>query len=443
MRHTLLFVFILATSANIYSQNQPKKTADTLSFSLQQAIDYALANNPTYKNAVADVAYAQQQVKEVKAIGIPQAKINIQMQDAIQKQVFVFPVNGTPTPIRIGNKYTTQAALNVTWLMLDGSYFLGLKAASEFTEMSKKLAYKSELDIRTDVSKTYFMALITLENIKLVGNSYNTINSLYKQTSALNKEGLAEALDVDRLQLQLNNITITQHKLNDQYQIVLALLKSKMGMSPEQAMKLSDDINLINEKYTVADTSSLKFSNRAEYQILQQQLLLNKYDVRRYQFGKYPSLASGFTYQQSTFGEKIDYSKWYDNYFLALQLSIPVFGGFGNDAKIQKAKITQIKTENAIANVENLLTLEVFQAKQKYLRAEEYVLQQKENLALADKIVNITSIKYKEGVGSNLEITTATQDQKTAQTNYLNALYDLIIAKIDYNTAMGQPTKFN
>ena len=443
MKHTLLFVFILATSANIYSQNQNKKTADTLSFSLQQAIDYALTNNPNYKNAVADVAYAQQQVKEVKAIGIPQAKINVQMQDAIQKQVFVFPVNGTPTPIRIGNKYTTQAALNVTWLMLDGSYFLGLKAASEFTEMSKKLAYKSELDIRTDVSKTYFMALITLENIKLVGTSYNTINSLYTQTAALNKEGFAESLDVDRLKLQLNNITITQHKLNDQYQIVLALLKSKMGMNPEQAMKLTDDINLINDKYTVTDTSDLKLSNRAEYQILQQQLLLNKYDVRRYQFGKYPSLAGAFTYQQSTFGETIDYSKWYDNYFLALQLSIPVFGGFGNDAKIQKARITQIKTENSIANVENLLTLEVFQAKQKYLRAEEYVLQQKENLALADKIVNITMIKYKEGVGSNLEVTTATQDQKNAQTNYLNALYDLIIAKIDYNTAMGQPTKFN
>lgn len=443
MKHTLLFVFILATCTNLYSQNSPKKTADTLSFTLQQAIDYALANNPNYKNAVADVAYAQQQVKEVKSIGIPQAKINIQMQDAIQKQVFVFPVNGTPTPIRIGNKYTTQAALNVTWLMLDGSYFLGLKAASEFTEMSKKLAYKSELDIRTDVSKTYFMALITLENIKLVGNSYNTINSLYTQTSALNKEGFAESLDVDRLKLQLNNITITQHKLTDQYQIVLALLKSKMGMNPEQAMKLTDDINLINNNYTVSDTTDLKFTNRAEYQILQQQLLLNKYDVRRYQFGKYPSLAGAFTYQQSTFGETIDYSKWYDNYFLALQLSIPVFGGFGNDAKIQKAKITQIKTENSIANVENLLTLEVFQAKQKYLRAEEYVLQQKENLALADKIVNITSIKYKEGVGSNLEITTATQDQKTAQTNYLNALYDLIIAKIDYNSAMGQPTKFN
>ncbi len=441
MKHTLLFVFILATSANIYSQN--KKTADTLSFSLQQAIDYALTNNPNYKNAIADVAYAQQQVKEVKSIGIPQAKINVQMQDAIQKQVFVFPINGIPTPIRIGNKYTTQAALNVTWLMLDGSYFLGLKAAGEFTEMSRKLAYKSELDIRTDVSKTYFMALITLENIKLVGNSYNTINSLYKQTSALNIEGFAESLDVDRLKLQLNNITITQHKLNDQYQIVLALLKSKMGMNPEQAMKLMDDINLINEKYTVTDTSDLKLSNRAEYQILQQQLLLNKYDVQRYQYGKYPSLASAFSYQQSTFGETVNYSKWYDNYFLAVQLSVPVFGGFGNNAKIQKAKITQIKTENSIANVENLLTLEVFQAKQKYLRAEEYVLQQKENLALADKIVNITMIKYKEGVGSNLEVTTATQDQKNAQTNYLNALYDLIIAKIDYNTSMGQPTKFN
>ncbi len=438
----LLFVLFFAISLKSYSQITPRKTEDTLSFTLQQAIDYALSNSPVFKNALADIAYARQQVKEVQSIGIPQAKVQIQMQDAIQKQVFVFPVNGIPTPIRVGNKYTTQAALNISWLMLDGGYFVGLKAASEFTELSKKMADKTAIDIRMDIAKTYFLASITSENIILVGNSYATLNSLYTQTVALNNEGLVESLDVDRLKLQLNNITVTKHKLADQYQIVLALLKSKMGMNPEQPFKLVDDINLINDRYTVMDTTDLKFTNRTEYQILQQQLVLNKYDLKRFKYGKYPSLASGFTYQQSTFGEKLNYSKWYDNYFLAVQLNIPIFSGFGNDAKIQKARITQIKTENSIANVENLLSLEAFQAKQKYLRAQEYVEQQKENLALADRIVNTTSIKYKEGVGSNLELTTATQDQKTAQTNYLTALYDLLVAKLDYNQAMGQPSRF-
>jgi outer membrane protein TolC len=69
------------------------------------------------------------------------------------------------------------------------------------------------------------------------------------------------------------------------------------------------------------------------------------------------------------------------------------------------------------------------------------VNQQLENLQLATKILNITTIKYKEGIGSNLELITANQDLKNSQTNYLNAIYDLLVAKIDYLVSIGQPIK--
>ena len=174
---------------------------------------------------------------------------------------------------------------------------------------------------------------------------------------------------------------------------------------------------------------------------MQQQLNLTKLNVQRYKFGKYPNLVGAFTYQQSNFGEKIDYSKWYDNYFVALQLNVPILSGFSNDAKIQKAKIEQLKLENTIGNVENGLKLEVFQARQKYLNAIDYSVQQKENLELANKILKVTTIKYNEGVGSNLEMITANQDVKQSQTNYFGALYDLLVAKLDYQVALGQQIK--
>ena len=126
---------------------------------------------------------------------------------------------------------------------------------------------------------------------------------------------------------------------------------------------------------------------------------------------------------------------------MAFLLNVPIFSGFGNDAKIQKARIELIKSENTINNATNYMNLEVFQSRLNYLRAIEYVEQQKENLDLANKILNITTIKYKEGVGSNLELTTANQDLKNSQTNYLTALYDLLVAKLDYQVALGQNIK--
>lgn len=418
------------------------KTSDTMSMTLSQAIDCAMTNNPDLKNAYADIAIADQTVKEVKAIGIPQVRGQINFQDAIQKQVFVFPINGVGTPIRIGNTYTTQAAINVSWLLLDGTYFLGLKAAKEFTGMSKKISSKTEADIKIDVAKTYFLALIANENISLLDASCQTLTKTYNQVKALNKEGFTESLDVDRIRLQLNNLEISKQKLKDQYSIVLGLLKAKIGLEQDINIKLSDNISDLNSRFNVADTSTtVDLNKRSDFQILKQQLVLNKMDVKRYQYGKLPNLAGAFTVQQSNFGEKIDYSNWYGNSFLALQANIPIFGGFANDARIQKARIQQLKTENTIHKVENMIDLEVQQTKLKYLRAMEYVVQQTENLELAKRIVNITNIKYNEGVGSNLELTTSIQDLKTTQTNYLSAVYDLLVAKLDFQVALGQSIK--
>lgn len=436
-----LMTFILMSTGNMNAQS--KNNNDTTVFSLSQAIDFAVSNNPDIKNAYADIALSDQTVKEVKSIGIPQLRGQVAFQDALQKQVFVFPNQfGVPTPIRVGNKYTTQASLNASWLLLDGTYFLGLKAAKQYTDLSKKIAAKTEADVKIDVAKTYFMVLITKENISLLNSTLETLQKTYEQVKALNKEGFTESLEVDRLKLQLNNLEISRQKLNDQYTIVLGLLKAKIGMDQRKPLRLSDNIDDINNKFMVADTTAtVDLKARTDYQILQQQLVLNKYNVKRYQYGKYPNLAAAYTYQQSNFGEKLDYSTWYGNSFLGLQLSVPIFSGFGNDAKIQKARIEQIKTENTISKVENLIDLEVQQTRLKYLRAMDYVVQQKENLELANRILKITTIKYSEGVGSNLELITANQDLKTTQTNYLSAVYDLLVAKLDYQVALGQNIK--
>jgi outer membrane protein len=420
------------------------RAQDTTSLSLSQALDYAMSNNVKVKNAYADLEIANQTVKEVKALGIPQAKASVAFQDAIQKQVFVFPVNGVGTPIRVGNKYTTQASLNFSWLLLDGTYFLGLKSAKQFTDLSKKAATNTETEVKIDVAKTYFMCLISKENVSLLNSNIQTLAKMLNEVKALNKEGFSEALDVDRMQLQLNNLQINQKQVNDQYEVLLGLLKSKIGMSQNQALKLSDGIDALNSKVTGLDTNaSMNLSKRTDYQLLQQQLVLNKLNVKRYEFGKYPNLAAAYTYQQSNFGETIDYSSknWFGNSFLALQLNVPIFAGFANNAKIQKAKIEQLQTENTIANVENMIQLEVMQTKLTYMRALEFVDQQKENLDLANRILKTTTIKYNEGVGSNLELITANQDLKTTQTNYLNAVYNLLVAKLDYIVAIGDPIK--
>ena len=62
---------------------------------------------------------------------------------------------------------------------------------------------------------------------------------------------------------------------------------------------------------------------------------------------------------------------------------------------------------------------------------------QERNMGMAEEVYRVARIKYAEGVGSSLEVTTAETSLKEAQTNYINALYDALVAKIDLQKAKG------
>ncbi|MBC7426458.1 MAG: TolC family protein [Bacteroidia bacterium] len=436
-----LIIIIAGLSFSARAQTTP---ADTLPMSLKESVDYALQHSVIMQNTKADIAYAQQQVKETTAIGIPTVKGSLTFQDATQLPIFVIPNFTNPAAgtqaLRVGNKYTTIAAINANWLAVDGSFFIGLKASKQFTELAARVSAKSENDVKLDVIKTYFLVLITKENVKLLDDNIQTLKSIFDNTSALNKEGFTEQLDVDRLELQLSNLTIQRSKLIDQLDVVLNLLKAKMGMPIDNPIKLTDNLKELYESFNKADAAAAadNIRLRPEYMILEQQVVLNKLDKQRFEYSRYPNLVAFANYQQANYQNEIKYKTWYSSSYIGASINVPIFTGFANNAKIQKSSISLDKSTNNLNDFENIAKLQVLQNRQKYIRAQEILAQQEKNLKLANSILTTTSIKYKEGVGSNIEVVTANQDLKTSQANYLNAIFDLLNTNLDLQQSLGQ-----
>jgi outer membrane protein TolC len=59
-------------------------------------------------------------------------------------------------------------------------------------------------------------------------------------------------------------------------------------------------------------------------------------------------------------------------------------------------------------------------------------------MELAEEVQRVSQLKYNQGIGSSLEVVTAETSYKEAQTNYYSALYDAIVAKIDFDIALGK-----
>jgi outer membrane protein TolC len=121
-----------------------------------------------------------------------------------------------------------------------------------------------------------------------------------------------------------------------------------------------------------------------------------------------------------------------------LNLAVPIFNGFVTKSRIQQSRIDLRKTENQIDALKNSIDREVASAKNNFTSALERLNVQRRNQSLAEQVYQNTKKKYEIGTGSQIEINVAQTDLKAAQTNYITALYDAVISKIDFLQATGK-----
>ena len=120
MKTLNLTIFCLMISFWGISQEVPQ------SLSLQEAIDYALKNNRTSKNALRDIEAAKQQKWEITASGLPQIKASIDYNDWLQQQISLIPAEffggnqGEFAEVAFGTKKSVNAIATINQKIFDG-----------------------------------------------------------------------------------------------------------------------------------------------------------------------------------------------------------------------------------------------------------------------------------------------------------------------------------
>ena len=415
-----------------------------LSLSLDQALEMALRKNTTMLNAALDIDYAETQVNELKAQGLPQVSGSADFSHTFKIPTQIIPGDfvgqpGTTIATQFGVPFNVNVGVGASQLLFDGTFFLGLKAASEFVNISKLSASASEIDIKEGVTKAYYMALISQQNIGQLSASLANIKKLQSETEQLYKAGFAEKLDVDRLTLSVSNLEININKLQNQAKLAKQLLLNTIGVDVNQELTLTSKIP--GEPTSDSYAAVFNPENRIEIKLIDQQQELNQLNLKRYKMGYFPSLYGNFSYGSSTFASDGKFGElgddWYGNGRYAVSLNVPIFDGLYKKAKMDQAKIDIKKTENTKQQALLGMNLQVSQAKTNYLNALKTIELQKKSQDLAESIFNTTKIKFKEGIGSSFEMINAESELTQANTNYLIALYELNVARIDLNKALG------
>lgn len=436
-----LNMLVMACWAISLSAQQPgAENKGVQKFSLQEAVNYAKKYNYALKNNALEVVVAQQKVKEILALGMPNVTASGSFTNNIVVPSNVINFGGQVTVIKFGNEFAASGSVLATQLLFDGGFLMGVKASKEFVNLSKINLKRSEIETEVGVSKAYYTVLLLKTNIDLLTVNLNTLEKTKGDVEKLYQNGLLEKTEFDRISLQYSSLSLQRDKLTDQHKLAAMVLKVQMGLKSNDEIELTDDLlKMYETSKTTLIESTIDYSKRPEYQLVEQQIRLNTLDKKRYQFGFAPTLTGYITHQENTFGQTFGElsNQWFPGTIWGLNLSVPIFDGFKKSSQIQQAKINIAKAENDKKNLESYIDQEVFNAKTTYQRSGEQLEIQKKNMQLAQEIYDRTQIKYKNGVGSSLELTTSQNDLETARANYLNTLYEYFVAQLDLRKATG------
>jgi outer membrane protein len=415
-------------------------------YTLQQAIEYGLQNQTQVKNSLIDAELAMAKKNEVRAIGLPHINGSLDIRDFLQIPTQLIPgefflgpqAAGTFIPVKFGTKYNATAGIDASWLLLDASYFVGLQGATVYLDLARKNIQRTKNDAVVAISKAYYSSLIAEERMKLLNSNVDRVKKLRDDTQVLYTNGFVEKLDLDRIEVTYNNLLIEKDKIQRLIDLSKTLLKYQMGLDLTAQVTLADSLKSVN----ITDPSAEKvdLTKRIEYQLLESQVKAGKLLIMREQASFFPNIVlygSGSATAQRQEFNFTNSEKWYPTVLVGARLGVPIFSGGMRHYKVQQAKLNLQKMQNEKTFVEQSLNLEMTNAKIMLANASFSLENQKKNITVAEEVYRVSKIKYEQGVGSNLEVLTAETALKEAQTNYYNALFDALIAKVEYEKASG------
>lgn len=416
----LLTLLIMINSA-VFAQQK-------LELSVQQAVDHALKFNKTLINSGLAVDKAQQGLREAIANGLPQVNATVDYTNALGADISIqFSPDAPATKIPI--EPTSNLNLQVTQLIFNGSYIVGVQTAKLYKELSQLSLRKSETDIRTQVTNGYYLVLISQELSKRLQQNLVNLKDLYKRTETLAGVGVIEKNDVDQLLIQVNTVQNAVNASQRQLELATNMLRLQLGTDINTELVLSEDLEkVLNQTNAESSLSqSLKLENNLDFRMMDQQVGISKKMVDLKKSAALPSIAGYYSYTYKIMKPNFDMSP---SNVIGLQMNIPVFSSGLRSAQTKQAFIDLKTMQNQKELVSDQLKLQEKQLRFNLINAMETFNNQKSNIEVSRRVYSSLKFKYEQGVISGLDLITADNNYVKAETDYISAALQFLDARL-------------
>jgi len=427
------FVFL---SFFAHAQTSPKVSDTVLTdATLQNCVQYALKHYPLVQQALLDEQITDRQIRGKLADWYPQLNFNYNYQYTFQLQTLSFGGNYTKT----GVKNISGLGLGLTQNIFNRDVLLASRSANDVRTQSKQTTTSDKIDIAVNVSKAFYDVLLTQKHIEVLNDDIVRLERNVKDTYNQYEGGLVDKTDYKRATISLNNSRAEKKSSEESLKAKYAVLKQLMGYMGKEDLQLDYDSTQMEASVLIDTTAAVNYESRIEYQYLLTQKKLQQVNLQYNKWSYLPTVSAFGNYNMNYLNNSFSdlYQKGFPYSYAGLQLSFPIFQG---TKRVQNIRIAALQVERVdwdLVELRNNISSQYAQALAAYkgYLNDYYIL--KDNLELARDVFNTIELQYKSGIKAYLELITAETDLRTAQSNYNNALYQVLSSKLDVQKALG------
>jgi outer membrane protein len=407
---------------------------DTLHFTLNQAIDYALQNNPELEQLTLDSKTAQARVDEARSAFYP--SISTSGYYAYMSDVAVFELDSMLIPIGQHDNWNYQVSLQqvlFTW----GKIYNAYKIAGLGSDIAQLDLMRKKQEVRYSVTDAFYGLLILEEMVMLSHESLLQLERHAKSVETRYRAGLVPQFELLRAQVQVANLKPQVIEAENALKLSREGFKMLLGLPLQQEFRLSGKLQMVDEEFEMDELISTALDNRAELKNLKKVTEIVKCSKAIAGRANLPTLFAGATYARTKpFGFGGD--DWGTNLTFNIGFDFPVFTGFKNLAQYKQATLQLKGAHLALENLEKGIALEVRQAFYNFQAAKQSITAAQENVAQAEKTYEIINTRYKSGLATNLEFMDVQLASMQAQANYLSALKNYYTSRAEIYKAIGK-----
>jgi len=417
--------------------------ADVLVFSsLKDAVRVAFKNNKDIHIQEYSLKVARADITGAKSAFLP--KVDFDAAYTHTDAVLSTSDTGDKKDSRLftGYKNENEAGLTVNQVLYSGGANMAAYRAAQLALKEQEETLRAvKLNVELEAKRLYYGLLLAYETRRIANNLVEQAESHYQEVKKKFEQGTSSKFDLLQSKVQVSLLMPQLINAQNAIDLIVAEMNKLLGLKINNRIIINDSLSYIPVEINEDEFLREAYLNEPEMVLKALGIDINKWAIKYARAGWLPQvgLSGQYFYKSDNMADM--FNNRHNNWSMGFSVRVPIFEGFTTKAKVDAAKAKYMQSVISKDNLIDQVAVEVKQACLDITQASSIIKSQEDNLQDAKEALEISYVRYNNGVGINLDVLDAQVSLANVEKNLTEGVYDYLMAQARLDRVMGRGLK--